>query len=118
MLFEDDALDPVWKALANATRRGILDVLREAPRNTGEIAACFPDLTRFAVMQHLKVLVEANLVTRRKRGREQVHFLNPVPIQQIYHRWVRNYEGNWAETLIGLKATLEERESEEEGKKA
>jgi DNA-binding transcriptional ArsR family regulator len=107
----DPALDRVWKALASDVRREILDLLRERPMTTGEIVMCFPDLSRFAVMQHMKVLARANLLITRKDagedGRERHHFLNVVPIQQIYERWVRNYEGLWAGMLTGLKAGLE-----------
>lgn len=78
---------------------------------TGEIVMCFPDLSRFAVMQHIKVLARANLIITRKDagedGRERHHFLNVVPIQQIYERWVRNYEALWAGMLTGLKAGAE-----------
>lgn len=74
---------------------------------TGNLAELFPDLTRFAVMQHLKVLEEAELVHARREGRERYNFLNPVPIQRIHERWVRRYQQPWAEALVGLKAFLE-----------
>ncbi len=105
---QHDDLDPVWRALANPVRRHILDVLRDGPMTTGDLAELFPDLTRFAVMQHLKVLAEADLVRARREGRERYNFLNPVPIQRIHERWVQRYQQPWAEALVGLKSFLEE----------
>lgn len=102
-----DSLEPVWKALANQWRREILDHLRDGPMTTGELAESFPDLSRFAVMQHLKVLEEAGLVVVRRSGRSRINHLNPVPIQQIYERWVRQYEGRWTEALVSLKRQIE-----------
>lgn len=104
---EPDDLDPVWRALANPTRRRILDALRDGPLTTGSVADLFPELSRFAVMQHLKVLTEAELVRPRRSGRERYNFLNPVPIQRIHERWVSRYQRPWAEALVGLKAELE-----------
>ena len=100
-------LDAVWKALANPVRREILDLLREKPHATGELVLEFPDLSRFAVMQHLEVLVEANLVNPRKKGRVRFNHLNAVPIQQIHERWVTRFEAHWATSLIALKNRLE-----------
>ena len=77
---------PLWRALADPTRRRILDLLRERPLITGEIAAQFP-ISRIAVMRHLEVLSEAGLVTSRKRGRERWHYLNAVPLQRLQRRW-------------------------------
>lgn len=99
--------EAVWRALANANRREILDMLRGAPRTTGEIAEQFPGLTRFAVMQHLGVLVEAQLVVARRLGRQRYNYLNPVPIQSIYDRWVARYMQPWTEALVGLRSDLE-----------
>jgi DNA-binding transcriptional ArsR family regulator len=104
---DDDELDPVWRALANGVRRRILDALRDGPLTTGALAELFPDLSRFAVMQHLGVLEEADLVGVRRSGRERYNFLNPVPIQRIHRRWVSHYQQPWAEALVGLKAHLE-----------
>ncbi|MEZ4416025.1 MAG: metalloregulator ArsR/SmtB family transcription factor [Gemmatimonadota bacterium] len=103
----------VWKALANPVRRTILDLLREAPRTTGELADGFPGLSRFAVMQHLKVLEEAELVVPRREGRTRYNFLNPVPIQQIYDRWVARYMQPWTEALVALRNDLEGRAPED-----
>lgn len=105
----------MWRALSNPVRRRILDLLRDRPRATGELAEAVPDLSRFAVMQHLKVLQEGDLVVRRRQGRTVMNHLNPVPIQQIYHRWVRRYEGAWAEALVGLKHQLEDEDADSRG---
>jgi DNA-binding transcriptional ArsR family regulator len=102
-----DDLDPVWRALANPVRRVVLDALRGGPRTTGELVELFPDLSRFAVMQHLEVLEEANLLIVRPQGRLRINMLNPVPIRQIYERWVKGYEGLWTGMLTGLKERAE-----------
>jgi DNA-binding transcriptional ArsR family regulator len=100
-------LDPVWRALANPIRRRMLDVLRDGPCATGELADHFPDLSRFAVMQHLRVLEAGALVVHRRDGRQRLNYLNPVPIQQISDRWVSRYQQPWLDALVGLKAQLE-----------
>ncbi len=101
-----DPLERVWRALSDATRRAILDLLRAAPRTTGELAAAFP-LTRFAIMKHLDVLVSAELVIVRRDGRERWNHLNPIPLQEMYERWVRPYESLWAAPLVRLKDQIE-----------
>ena len=106
-------LDPVWKALADPTRREILDLLRAGPCTTTEIVAQFPRLSRFGTMKHLDVLREANLVITRAEGRTRVNVLNAVPIRQIYERWVSAYEGHWASHLLSLKQRLESPPGEE-----
>lgn len=100
-------LSRVFKALASDTRRAMLDLLREGPRSTGEIVMHFPALSRFAVMQHLKVLGRARLAVSSKAGRVRLHFLNVVPIQQVHERWVTRYESMWAGTLTNLKRRAE-----------
>jgi len=107
---DTDDLEPVWKALSNPVRRRILDLLREGPLTTSALAERFSDLSRFAVMQHLKVLEEADLVVPRREGRLRHNHLNPVPIQRVYDRWVHRYMQPWTEALVGLKQELEERE--------
>jgi DNA-binding transcriptional ArsR family regulator len=104
-------LDDVWRALSNPVRRRILDLLAEGPLTTGELAERFSSLSRFAVMQHLKVLEEADLVVPRRSGRERHNYLNPVPVQRIYERWVSRYMRPWTDALTGLKHELEEREA-------
>ena len=99
--------DDVWKALADPTRRAILDLLRNGPRTTTEIVEAFPNLTRFGVMKHIDVLRQANLVNTREEGRQRVNSLNAVPIRKIYERWVSRYEGFWADNLLRIQEDLE-----------
>ena len=106
----EDRDDVVWKALANPLRRTMLDHLAEAPMTTGELAAQFPDLSRFAVMQHLRVLNDAELILVQRTGRERYNYLNPVPIQTLYDRWVGRYMQPWTEALVGLRDELETRQ--------
>ena len=103
----NDDLDAVWKALADPTRRTILDLLRRRPQTTNEIVARIPSLSRFGVMKHLAVLREANLVQTRDEGRSVVNTLNVIPIRLVYERWVSNYQDIWARRLTGLKRSLE-----------
>jgi DNA-binding transcriptional ArsR family regulator len=102
-----DDLDPVWKALADPTRRAILDFLREGPRTTTEIVDAFPHLTRFGVMKHLEGLRQANLVSTREAGRQRVNSLNVVPIRQIYERWVGPFQELWSGELLRIKEFAE-----------
>jgi len=97
----------VFKALSDPTRRSLLDELfREDGQTLHELEARF-DMTRFGVMKHLKQLEAAGLVVTRRRGREKLHFLNPVPIRLIHDRWVSKYAEPWAAGLSGLKQELE-----------
>lgn len=100
-------LDQIWKALSDETRRTILDFLRSGPKPTTAIVEQFPDLSRFAVMKHLDVLRQAALVLTREEGRQRINSLNAVPIRLIYERWVSNYEGLWANTLLRVKEVAE-----------
>ena len=110
-------MDEVFKALADPTRRSLLDTLRESDGRTLTSLEEGLPMTRFGVMKHLKVLEEAGLVVTRRRGREKLHYLNPVPIQQIQERWVSKYAEPWASGLLGLKDELET-ETEEGGSDA
>ncbi len=100
-------LDGIWKALADETRRSILDCLRDGPKKTTQIVERFPELSRFGVMKHLQVLRDAGLVITREEGRNSINSLNAVPIRQIYERWVSRFAEHWATTLIGVKESLE-----------
>jgi DNA-binding transcriptional ArsR family regulator len=101
-------MDAVFKALADPTRRGLLDELFERDGQAlSELEGRLP-MSRFGVMKHLKVLQEAGLVTTRRRGREKLHFLNPVPIRLVYERWVSKYSESWAAGLSQLKHDIEE----------
>jgi uncharacterized protein YndB with AHSA1/START domain/biotin operon repressor len=100
-------MDAVFKALADPTRRALLDELfRKDGQTLSALEARF-DVTRFAVMKHLRQLEEAGLVVTRRRGREKLHFLNPVPIRLVHDRWVSKYAEPWAAALSGLKDHLE-----------
>jgi uncharacterized protein YndB with AHSA1/START domain len=105
-------MDAVFRALADPTRRSLLDELFERDGQAlGALERRLP-MTRFGVMKHLKVLEEAGLVTTQKRGREKLHFLNPVPIRLVHDRWVSKYAEPWAATLSGLKHRLEDKTME------
>ena len=102
-----DQFDLVFKALANATRRSILDTLRDQPLTTGALAALYPELDRCTVMQHLKVLEEADLLIAERRGRERWNHLNPLPIHDIHERWIGPHAAYAVAGLARLKRDLE-----------
>ncbi|MAE65605.1 MAG: transcriptional regulator [Phycisphaeraceae bacterium] len=103
-----DELDDVFKALADPTRRAILDLLRERPRRTTELVEAFPRLSRFGVMKHLDVLKGCGLVIAKRQGREVINRLNAVPLRQVYERWVSRFEGAWAHELLQIRELAEE----------
>ena len=103
----DDSADRVFKALAAPTRRALLDSLKDRPATTGELCAAFPALDRCTVMQHLKVLEEADLVIVRRQGRERWNHLNPLPIKHIHDRWIGPYATQAVGLLDRLKSDLE-----------
>ena len=105
-------MDAVFRALADPTRRSLLDQLFKQDGQTLSALERRLPLTRFGVMKHLRVLEEAGLVTTKRRGREKLHFLNPVPIRLVHDRWVSKYAEPWAATLSGLKRKLEEERME------
>jgi DNA-binding transcriptional ArsR family regulator/uncharacterized protein YndB with AHSA1/START domain len=107
----EDETAPLWRALADPTRRRILDMLRARPRITGEVASEF-EISRIAVMRHLEVLAEAGLVTSRKRGRERWHYLNAVPLQRLHERWHDPLAAGWTSSLLRLQRQVEETEGE------
>ncbi len=98
----------MFKALADPTRRSLLDELFERDGQTLNALEQGLPMTRFGVMKHLRVLEEAGLLTTKRRGREKLHFLNPVPIRLIHDRWVSKYAEPWAAALTGLKERLED----------
>jgi uncharacterized protein YndB with AHSA1/START domain len=101
-------MDVVFKALADPTRRSLLDELyTQDGQPLGALERRLP-MTRIAVMKHLRILEAAGLVKTKRRGREKLHFLNPVPIRLVHDRWVSKYAEPWAATLTGLKRKLEE----------
>ena len=101
-------MDEVFRALADPTRRALLDELfRQDGQTLSTLEARF-SMTRFGVMKHLKLLEEAGLVVTRRRGREKLHFLNPVPIRLVHDRWVSKYAEPMASGLARLKRDIEE----------
>ena len=103
---EDD--DRVFKALADPTRRFLLDRLFERDGRTLTELESELEMTRFGAMKHLRVLAEAGLVVTRRSGREKLHFLNPVPIRLIHDRWIHKYAERRVSALAELKTELEE----------
>jgi DNA-binding transcriptional ArsR family regulator len=101
--------DLVFKALADPTRRFLLDVLFEGDGRTLSELEAKVEMTRIGVMKHLRLLEEAELVITRRSGRKKLHFLNPVPIRLIHDRWIDKYTERQASALVQLKTDLEER---------
>jgi DNA-binding transcriptional ArsR family regulator len=101
-------VDEVFKALSDPTRRQLLDELFARDGQSLSALEERVPMSRFGVMKHLKVLEQAGLVTTRKRGREKLHFLNPVPIRLVHDRWVSKYAEPWASALSELKREMEE----------
>jgi DNA-binding transcriptional ArsR family regulator len=97
----------LWRALASPWRRRLLDLLREAPASTGDLARQLPELSRFAVMQHLGVLTDAGVVIAERRGRDRINHLNPVPLREWYERWVQPMADTGSASLLALKRAAE-----------
>jgi DNA-binding transcriptional ArsR family regulator len=104
---DDQELDSVFRALADPTRRFLLDLLFERDGRTLTELESGLSMSRFGVMKHLKTLEEAGLVVTRRSGREKLHFLNPVPIRQIHNRWIDKYTEHRVSMLLELKDELE-----------
>jgi DNA-binding transcriptional ArsR family regulator len=104
---DDDDLHLAFRALADPTRRFLLDLLYERDGRTLTELESELSMTRFGVMKHLKVLEEADLVVTRRSGREKLHFLNPVPIRLIHDRWIDKYTEHNVTALLDLKTQLE-----------
>ena len=102
--------DAVFKALADPTRRALLDALfGEDGQSVQALCAHVPTMSRFGVMKHLRVLEDANLVTSRRDGRRTVHHLNPVPIQDVADRWIGKYARPFTHALVDLRDEIEGR---------
>ncbi len=101
--------DRVFKALADPTRRFLLDLLFARDGRTLSELESQLEMTRYGVMKHLRVLEEAGLVVSRRSGREKLHFLNPVPIREVHDRWIDKYTERQVTALVDLKNELEER---------
>lgn len=99
--------DRVFKALSAPVRRAMLDALKDRPETTGALCARFPALDRCTVMQHLKVLEDADLVIAQRKGRERWNHLNPLPIKRIHDRWIGPYAAKAVDMLDRLKTDLE-----------
>lgn len=104
---ESDGTDLLFKALADPNRRRLLDLLHAHDGRTLNDLCAHLDMTRQGVTQHLAVLEAANLVATLRRGREKLHFLNPVPLQQIYERWIAKFEKPRLRALAQLKRRME-----------
>ena len=103
-------MDEVFRAISDPSRRLLMDRLVDADGQTlSELCAYLPGMTRYGVMNHLRVLEDAALVTTRKVGRNKHHYLNPVPIQGIYERWIAKYAQPTVSRMAAVKASTEER---------
>jgi len=101
-------MDQVFRALNDPSRRLLLDKLFDEDGQTlGQLCAHLPDMTRFGVMSHLRVLEDGGLVTTRRQGRSKLHYLNPVPIRLVHNRWISKYTEPRVGAIAGLKAQLE-----------
>lgn len=105
--------ESVWRALTSPHRRKLLDLLRDGPLTTGQLSRHLPELSRFAVMQHLGVLEEANLVVVRREGRHRFNYANAMPLREIYDRWVSSFSSTAAETTQHLRRYAESKFSEQ-----
>ena len=99
--------DRIFKALGHYRRRQMLDALRDNPRTTGALCEAMPDLDRCTVMQHLKVLEDADLIIVRREGRERWNHLNPLPIKELHDRWIGQYATHAVDLLARMKRDLE-----------
>jgi DNA-binding transcriptional ArsR family regulator len=99
--------EAVFKALADATRRRILDLLRDKPMTTGDLCAAFTELDRCTVMQHLGVLEKADLIIVKREGRVRWNYLDVSPIREVYDRWISPYASPSAELLTRMKRGIE-----------
>jgi DNA-binding transcriptional ArsR family regulator len=102
-------MDGVFKALADESRRALLDALRERDgQSLHELTIVLPTMTRFGVMKHLRVLQDAHLVVTERAGRSKLHYLNPVPIREIHDRWIANYAEPFVSGLVALRRHAEQ----------
>lgn len=103
--------DTIFKALSDPTRRKLMDLVREAPKTTGQLVDEFETIGRCAVMKHLSILEDVNLIIPKKEGKHRWNYINAIPLQEIYERWVKNYEALWATNLLQLKELAEYKSS-------
>lgn len=102
----------VWKAVADPTRRAILDLLKEEPRTTGFLCEYFEGLSRCAVMKHLSILDDADLIIIKRNGKFRWNFINTAPIQKIYDRWICKYTAPLAASVTSLKNHIEQKKEQ------
>jgi DNA-binding transcriptional ArsR family regulator len=108
MVTYSSSMDAVFRALADPSRRRLLDELFKKDGQTlSHLDSILPEMTRFGVMKHLRILEDAGLVTTRKVGREKLHYLNPVPIRLVHDRWISKYAEPWIGAISALKRELE-----------
>lgn len=112
----EDELSTVFRALGHPIRRRILDILKESAKTTGELDDYFPEVSRYAIMKHLKALEEGNLVVIRREGKYRTNYLNAVPLQEMYNRWVGKYMQTTANSLLNLRTLVEKTEGDMEMK--
>ncbi|UII55667.1 helix-turn-helix domain-containing protein [Cytobacillus spongiae] len=110
----EEALTTVFKALGHPIRRHILDILKQSPKTTGELNDYFPEVTRYAIMKHLKILEDGNLVVVRREGKYRMNFLNAVPLQEIHDRWVGKYMQSTASSLLNLRGIINQKGGNEQ----
>jgi DNA-binding transcriptional ArsR family regulator/uncharacterized protein YndB with AHSA1/START domain len=103
----EDELNTVFKALGHPIRRRILDILKQSAKTTGELNVFFPEVTRYAIMKHLTILTESNLVVVRREGKYRRNYLNAVPLQEMHSRWVGKYMQSTASSLLNLRSVVE-----------
>ncbi|NHM31684.1 SRPBCC domain-containing protein [Neobacillus terrae] len=105
----EDELSTLFKALGHPIRRRILDILKQSPKTTGELNDYFSEVTRYAIMKHLTILEEGNLVVVRREGKYRRNFLNAVPLQEMHNRWVGKYMQTTANSLLNLQSLVEKK---------
>jgi DNA-binding transcriptional ArsR family regulator/uncharacterized protein YndB with AHSA1/START domain len=105
----EDELSGLFKALGHPIRRRILDILKESAKTTGELNEYFPEVSRYAIMKHLTILEEGNLVLVRREGKYRRNFLNAVPLQEMHNRWVGKYMESAANSLLNLRSVVEKK---------
>ena len=105
----DENISIIFKALGHPIRRKILDILKQSPRTTGELNEYFPEVSRYAIMKHLKILEEGNLVVVRREGKFRRNFLNAVPLQEMHDRWVGKYMKTTASSLLNLRSVVNQK---------
>ncbi|NBI30418.1 SRPBCC domain-containing protein [Chengkuizengella marina] len=104
---DDQDLTLMFKALGHPIRRDILDLLKGKPKTTSELTGYFKNVSRYAVMKHLNILEQANLLLIRREGRTRVNYINIVPLQQMLNRWSTRYQSNFASAIVSLKTKIE-----------